>query len=511
MHRRQPLRLHRRRRLTSVCGAALVAICLGAGTAAGLAPAGASPRVPKIATPLSISIVGNHFVNGLGQRIRLLGVDRPGTEYACQQGWGFSNGDDDPADAAADAASIASWDANAVRVPLNQDCWLGINGEPAYRPNGDTQAQAQAAYQQTIETYVSDLNADGIYAILDLHWSAPGSVVADGQRSMPDDHSAAFWTSVANTFKSNPAVVFDVFNEPFSPADDGSEYSAYPVSWSCWLNGGCTVPDAADGDAPVAGQTYTAVGMQALVNAIRAAGATQPIMVGGLSYANDLSGWLANEPSDPDGRLAASLHVYEGESCDDVSCWNLTVASVAAEVPVVTGEFDQEECPSGPDDWDDTFMDWADQAGVSYLAWGWYTGATPDCSGYYLLDAAGDPLAPNGTAVQEHLASLAQSTSTTPVTTPVVSPPLTELPVSRPVTKPACIVPKLVGDSLASATRRLKSAHCRLGKVTKPRHRTTLVVASSNPRAGKHGKNGTRVDLWMRAHRKQRRSSRAAA
>jgi endoglucanase len=484
-------------------------VCLGAGAAGGLAPAGASPRVPEISTPLSISIVGNHFVNGVGQTIRLLGVDRPGTEYACEQGWGFSNGDDDPADAAADAASIAVWDANAVRIPLNEDCWLGLNGEPAYRPNSDTQGQAQAAYRQTIETYVADLNADGIYAILDLHWSAPGSVVADGQRSMPDDHSAAFWTSVAGTFEGDRAVVFDVFNEPFSPADDGSEYSAYPVSWSCWLNGGCTVPDAADGDAPVSGQTYTAVGMQTLVNAIRASGATQPIMVGGLSYANDLSGWLANEPSDPDGQLAASLHVYEGESCDDVSCWDSTVAPVAAQVPVVTGEFDQDECPVGADDWDGTFMDWADQTGVSYLAWGWYAGATPDCSGYYLLDAAGDPQAPNGTALQAHLALLAQptrSTTTAPVTTPVASPPASppvteapvEAPVNRPVSKPACTVPKLVGDSLAAATRRLKSSHCRLGRVRKPRNGTRLVVASSNPRAGKREKNGTRVALRMR-------------
>ncbi len=36
-----------------------------------------------------------------------------------------------------------------------------------------------------------------------------------------------------------------------------------------------------------------------MVTAIRSTGATQPIMLGGLSYANDLSGWLANEPSDP--------------------------------------------------------------------------------------------------------------------------------------------------------------------------------------------------------------------
>ena len=490
-----------RQRLVVILGAALLVVALGLGAGVSLGHA--------TTTPLSIKVVGNHFVNGSGQTIRLLGVDRPGTEYACEQGWGFSDGDDDASAAAADAASIAGWDADAVRVPLNEDCWLGINGQPSYRPGGDSEAQAQAAYQQTLETYVSDLNADGIYAILDLHWSAPGTVVSDAQRSLPDDHSAAFWTSVAATFKDNPAVVFDLFNEPYSPAADG--YSAYPVNWSCWLHGGCTVPDAADGDTPTAGQTYTAVGMQALVNAVRATGASQPILVGGLAYANDLSGWLSNEPSDPAGQLAASLHAYEGNSCDDVACWDAEVAPVAAKVPVVAGEFDENECPSGTDNWDDTFMDWADQTGVSYLAWGWFVGVTPDCSdgGYYLLTDAGAPASPNGVAVHTHLLALAESTSTTTGTgtgsgtspSPSGSSPTGGTVGGSPSVTRACVVPRLAGESLARATRRLKAAHCRLGKVRRPRSRAEMVVESSTPRAGRHERNGARVALRMRVKR----------
>ena len=76
--------------------------------------------------PLSIAIQGNHFVNGAGQTIRLLGVNHPSSEYACVDGFGYNDGHQDDADAAA----IASWNANAVRVPLNEDCWLGINGQP---------------------------------------------------------------------------------------------------------------------------------------------------------------------------------------------------------------------------------------------------------------------------------------------------------------------------------------------------------------------------------------------
>src|SRR5690348_14241337 len=46
------------------------------------------PHAPSAAStpPLSISVVGNHFVNGARQFMRLLGVNWEGTEYACAQG-----------------------------------------------------------------------------------------------------------------------------------------------------------------------------------------------------------------------------------------------------------------------------------------------------------------------------------------------------------------------------------------------------------------------------------------
>ena len=376
----------------------------------GWAAAGAGSAGPA----LSIAISGNHFVNGEGQTIRLLGVNAPSTEYACDQGWGYSS---QPLTAPT-AQAIASWHADAVRVPLNEDCWLGLNGQPSYG--------TEAGYQQAIESWVEDLNAAGLYVIVDLHWSAPGSLDADGQRPMPDDHSVAFWTSVASTFKSNPAVVFDAFNEPYSPAANGD--SSLAVSWSCWRNGGCSVPVASDGSTVDDSDTYEAVGMQALVTAIRATGASQPILLGGLSYANDLSGWIANEPTDPDNQLSASFHNYYGESCDGTSCWNSTIASVAALVPVVTGEFDQgydcAEPPTSPSSlttFDQTFMNWADENGVSYLAWGWWVlgNTTTSCSAlgggddnYALIsDYSGTAVSPDGLNLYLHLAALSSAQS----------------------------------------------------------------------------------------------------
>ena len=340
------------------------------------------PPAALSAPPLSISVAGNHFVNGAGQTVRLLGVNREGTEYACEQGTGYSVGPED----ASDAAAIASWQTNAVRIPINEDCWLGINGLPAYG--------TADGYQQMIESYVSALNADGIYAILDLQWTAPGTLPANGLRTMPDDNSPAFWTSVASTFAGNPAVLFDAFNEPHS------------VSWSCWRDGGCSVPDAVDGTTPDPSQTYTAVGMQTLIDTIRATGARQPILIAGLNHGNDLSGWLANMPTDPDGQLAATFHVYQPNSCATTSCFDSTVAPVAAVVPVTTLEFSEQDCS---ENWDTALMSWDDAHGIGYLGWGWFI-LTPHCQSLYLITAwSGVPASPNGTALHDHLAALAAS------------------------------------------------------------------------------------------------------
>ena len=501
----------------------LVAALAGAGLAFALAAvAGSRPALASTnaSVPLSIAIDGNHFVNGTGQTIRLLGVDRPGTEYACEQGWADSDGDDTALAAASDAAAIAAWHANAVRVPLNEDCWLGINRQPSYG--------TVSGYRQVVQQFVADLNSDGIYAILDLHWSAPGSTVADGQRPMPDDHSVAFWSSVADAFKANPAVLFDAFNEPYSPAADYPvDAASYPVSWSCWQDGGCTVPVTGDRiDPGTDPPTYTAVGMQTLVDAIRETGASEPILLGGLAYANDLSGWITHEPTDPDHQLGASFHNYEGEACSTLTCWNDQVAPVAAQVPVVTGEFDENQCPTASDGFDQSYMDWADETGVSYLAWGWFVSTPCD---YQLIDASDGPIAPNGTALYDHLTALAAAQTTTTQTTmtqtthhddhqlhprqrpraqpvsPRRRPPPPHPPPPAPTNPPEpthhrprrrCVVPRLHGDHLTAARRRLTASHCRLGRVTGPRGRSA-VVASQHPRPGTHGHTELRVALVL--------------
>ena len=238
--------------------------------------------------PLSVRVAKNQLIAGSGAPIVLRGVNRPGTEYACIQGWGIFSGAPD----LASVQAMQSWHVHVVRIPLNEDCWLNINGVSA--------AYGGSNYQQAILNYVNLLSSHGIYTILDLHWSAPGTTAATGQNPMPDSsHSPAFWQSVATTFKTNPAVVFDLFNEPYP--DNNSDTTA---AWTCWRDGG-TCP----------GVSYQVAGMQSLVTTVRATGATNVIMLGGVEYSNSLTQWLTYMPIDPAGQLAASAHIYGNNAC----------------------------------------------------------------------------------------------------------------------------------------------------------------------------------------------------
>jgi hypothetical protein len=358
-------------------------------------PAVSSAQAP---TPM---VQGNHLIDSTTGAVWVpRGANWPSFAYACQQGWGYSS---DGADAATGAA-MAEWHINAVRIPLNQDCWLGDDGLPS-NPGGSA-----SGYRAAVKQFSDALQSAGIVPILDLHWTGPDGVVADGLRAMPDDRTDDFWSSVAAAYKDDRSVMFDAFNEPYSRVDPATGFD-FTLTWDCWNKGGIScgagAPAQHDLQSPFDGHRFVVTGMAALVQAVRSAGANQPIMLGGLEYANDLTGWLANRPDD--AQLVASFHTYQFNRCKDARCWDAEIAPVARTVPVVTGEFGETDCT---DTHVKAYMTWADAHDVGYLAWAWWapdspSDGSPACSELALLNADGTARFPNGTALKDHLANLA--------------------------------------------------------------------------------------------------------
>jgi hypothetical protein len=328
----------------------------------------------------ALRVSGNGFVDENGKPVRLLGVNHSGGEYMCVQGRGIF---DSPADDAL-VGAILSWHANAVRIGLNEDCWLGINSID--------QRYAGTAYQRAVVDFVGRMRRRGLYVIVEVHWSAPGTNRSERQQPMLDaDHGLDLWRSLAEAFKGDLGVVFDLYNEPYLAVDNVG--SADP--WACWRDG-CTITKG-----NLVSGTWASAGMQPLLDAVRATGAKNVVLLGGLAYANDLSGWVSHMPNDPEKQIAAAFHLYNFNACNTPACWNGAIAQTAAVVPVVTGEIGEDDCGHG---FIDGYMAWADGKGVSYLGW---TFNPWDCAkGPALVtDFTGNPTA-FGAGLRDHIVQL---------------------------------------------------------------------------------------------------------
>lgn len=366
--------------------------------------------------PLALRVSGRNLVDGSGNVVQLRGINRPGTEYRCtwSNNSGFVTADGDGGTTAYYVAAMVnafrSWNVtgspgnaiNAVRIPLNEDCWLGINGvNPTY---------SGAAYRGFIRAEVAALVKAGMYPILDLHWSAPGTLLADQQDVGPNlDHSVLFWRQVAATFAGNPAVAFDLFNEPHLWCYTAACASYYPtaaaISWACYRDG-CTYGYSKNDH--ITGRTSGTVsiaGTQRLVNTIRATGASNVILIAGLGYANALDNWMAYRPTDPLNQIAAEIHTYSNSGINALDTGplddTLAKGNLSSSVPILVGEFGEWLCGSSTTGLTAATMNWADSHGYSYTAWGWDAGE--GCWGPTLVSANSGAPSPYGAIVQAHL------------------------------------------------------------------------------------------------------------
>jgi len=392
--------------------------CTGAGGTGN----GTATLTVNAAAGFALAVSGNKLVDGAGHTVQLRGANVSGLESTAIQGWDPSNPWGDSGFSGEPPWNlIKAWDINVVRLPLNEASWLALT---TYNHDGSTvQADPGQDYQATVIKSVKDATAAGLYVILDLHWSGPNVMVTGqaapvpqtpfeangGQNPMADvDHSLAFWTSVANTFKGNPAVAFELYNEPYFYWITDSE-----TEWGVLINGGTITQYVTGEDQPNYQIVYNwqAAGMQQLLNAVRATGATNVVITGGVDWCGDMQNWLANMPADPLNQLAASWHAYP--SSDTVGDPNAIIPTagviqytyvqgIAAVVPVViteTGDHSANGTIGSP--FDSIVLPWADSNGVSYLGWTWdpWGGSDDDL----IKDTSGTPTDGFGQYFQAHL------------------------------------------------------------------------------------------------------------
>jgi hypothetical protein len=287
-----------------------------------------------------LKVSGNQLVTADGKSVWLQGVNVPELSWAANgEGrvpWSVH-------------VAVEQWHANAIRLPVMDSFWFG-------KGRGDATSNDPEAYRKIVDDAIKIASVNGAYVILDLH-----------RFLTPDQSCVDFWKDAAARYKDNPAVLFDIFNEP------------HDTSWDVWQKGGPVELKNKDGTST----TVQSVGMQALVDAVRGTGAHNIIVAGGLGYAFDLSGVLNGYALDDKGGngIMYATHFYNWHRG-----WEKHFMGVAAKYPVLIGEtgadikkmaFIPANQQEDPYTWSPDAIGFIQKNHLNWTAWSFYTGATP--------------------------------------------------------------------------------------------------------------------------------------
>jgi len=277
----------------------------------------AHARAPRaaVAAPSSpgISVQGNQlYANGsqfVARGVQIVGLVAPqaylwGKYIAAGQNFGM-----------AELQAAVADHANLIRFQVSE---YGLDpSNPEYSPS----------YITSIQNAVGMARSLGLYVIVSLQSEMAAGLAASANRCpLPDAGALTDWNELASLFAGDTGIMFELYNEP-GPA-------ATAAGWSEWLNGGNLVYGNQIGDS------CTAVGMQQLVDQIRADGADNVIIVPALGGETNLAGIPAlNDPANPsDPQLAYGIH-YPNLSIG-VTAWDAAFGNFSAKAPVIVTEWD---------------------------------------------------------------------------------------------------------------------------------------------------------------------------
>jgi len=239
-----------------------------------------------------------------GEPVLLRGVNLSGLEYARPIAAGFLEAAHISRTTIGD---IAGWGANIIRLPFNQHSALyGFDAHPAEQ------------YLRSIDQVVSWAAQAGCYTLLDLHW------LKTGIAPLPDHETAIAWHRLGLRYAREPAVLFDLYNEPHDAAVE---------VWREWA--------------------------RFLTGVIRNVHTESLIFVSGVDWGYDLRG----VPFDEAG-IVYSTHAYPWKAAP----WSEAFEWLASEAPLFAAEWGGEE----------EHLEWGrqaaarfDQLGIGWTAWSW--------------------------------------------------------------------------------------------------------------------------------------------
>lgn len=252
------------------------------------------------------------------QPVLLRGVNRSGLEYTEPTGSGFLA----PAGLTQDEVReiVSSWGASVIRIPFNQDWALG-----------GRHGHSAEEYLSSLDQVISWTAALGAYTILDLQWLDAETVYGtvrdqNGVRRpnhvapTPNGRTIELWRMLAQRYRDEPAVLFDLFNEPHDPLSDD------------FLNIHVINPDSevVESDRSFVGPEEWIPWAERLVTEIRSIRLQGIVLLAGVDWAFDLTGIRLEQPN-----VVYSAHIYSNRK---QRTWDKALGG-ADEVPIFIGEW----------------------------------------------------------------------------------------------------------------------------------------------------------------------------
>jgi aryl-phospho-beta-D-glucosidase BglC (GH1 family) len=291
-----------------------------------------SNGLPSLATSANRIVIA-----ATGQPVLLRGVNRSGLEWAEPDEDGFCSAAE--ISRAEIEFIVKVWGCNIIRLPLNQDWVLKGRGE-----------HSSNDYLKDLDRVVRWASRAGAYTLLDLQWldaDRPFGGSRNFVAPLPNLQSLDFWHVLASRYRDEPAVLYDLFNEPHDRLPD----DPYPLIRE-------------DGSLyPPTHRRVTAAEWHPwalrLIDVIRSTHPHALIFVSGINWGYDLRGMPLDRAN-----LVYSTHVYRNKG----SNWADAFGNLAANLPVFAGEWgghgeDQE--------WGRTLVDYFDALEMGWTAWSW--------------------------------------------------------------------------------------------------------------------------------------------
>jgi hypothetical protein len=283
----------------------------------------ASPTPPPARSPPRLHVAGAALADVAGAEVRLRGLNVCSLEFDHQgANWQLQPDGGSPLlDALADPAR---WNANAVRMPVNQEWFV-----------------TDDAYVARVEQLVDAAALRGLYVILDVQWE-------NSQRTEPyqlnilkeptfglGNTTEAFWHLAAGRFSNRDNLLFDVINEPHDVAPE-----------------------------------QLARSMQKMVDRLEERAPATPVVIGGPDWAHSVDFWRQHP-------LRGATVVYAAHQYlpyDPPEKFEANFARAAATLPVLLAEFDTSD-----EAYQAALIDRVEAAGAEgWLGWAIGCGVTVD-------------------------------------------------------------------------------------------------------------------------------------